>query len=342
MKAAIYNPYWDTLGGGERYSMAFAKVLSGAGFEIYTEWKNPGIKKELEKRFGMDLTEINFIPDIKRGDGYDVCFWVSDGSIPTLRGRRNILHFQIPFHHIGGNNLLNKMKLIRVDKIICNSQFTKQFIDHEYGVESVVVYPPVPIDKIKPKRKENIIISVGRFSQLKQVKHQDILIKSFKKMVDHGLTDWKLILSGGIEVGAAEYVEKLEKMSVGYPIEIIKSPDFKILKVLYGKAKIFWSASGFGENEEKNPENVEHFGITTVEAMAGGAVPLVFNAGGHKEIVENGKNGILWNDTSGLTRETLKLIGDSKRLNGLSRSAKESCLKFSTERFEEKIRSLIL
>jgi glycosyltransferase involved in cell wall biosynthesis len=234
------------------------------------------------------------------------------------------------------------MKLFRVDKIVCNSKFTKRFIDHEYGVESVVVYPPVPTDQIRPKRKENTIISVGRFSQLTQAKHQDVLVKSFKRMVDSGLTDWKLVLAGGIEIGAREYVEELEKKTEGYPIEIIKSPDFKILKVLYGTSKIFWSASGYGENEEKNPMNVEHFGITTVEAMAGGAVPLIFNAGGHKEIVDDGKSGILWNEIRELTHETLKLIKDGKKLNELSRNAKESCLRFSAERFEENIRSLIL
>ncbi|HJY98708.1 MAG TPA: glycosyltransferase family 4 protein [Patescibacteria group bacterium] len=332
----------DTLGGGERYSIAFAKVLSDTGWDVNVEWKNPGIKKELEKRFGMDLKEINIVPDVKRGDGYDLCFWISDGSIPTLKARKNILHFQVPFHHTGGNNLLNKMKLFRVDKIVCNSQFTKKFIDREYGVESIVIYPPVATDKIKSKRKENMILFVGRFSELKQLKHQDILIKSFKKMIDSGLKDWRLVLAGGVEVGVDSNLEKLENLAKGYPIEIIKSPDFATLKDLYGKAKIFWSASGYGENEEKNPENVEHFGITVVEAMAGGAVPLAFDAGGHKEIVENDENGMLWYSPSQLVNETKKLINYPKRLNELSRNAKKDCYKFSTQVFEERVRSLII
>ena len=158
MKAAIYNPYLDTLGGGERYTLTFAKVLSDNGWEVDLEWKDTGIKKSLEDRFGMDLTLINIVKDVKRGDGYDLCFWVSDGSIPALKARRNILHFQVPFQNLNGRSLLNKMKLFRVDKIICNSEFTRKVIDAEYGVESVVVYPPVDVEHIKSKRKENLIL----------------------------------------------------------------------------------------------------------------------------------------------------------------------------------------
>ena len=175
MRAAIYNPYLDTLGGGERYTVSFAKVLLKAGWKVDIEWNDPSVVTTMQDRFGIDLKGLEVVKDIKRGDGYDLCFWVSDGSIPTLRSRKNLLHFQVPFHNIGGNNLLNKMKLFRIEKIICNSEFTKKVIDKEYGIESVVVYPPVDIDHIKSKRKENLILFVGRFSQLKQNKNQDVL-----------------------------------------------------------------------------------------------------------------------------------------------------------------------
>ena len=53
----------------------------------------------------------------------------------------------------------------------------------------------------------------------------------------------------------------------------------------YKLAKIYWHASGFGEDLETHPEKAEHFGITTVEAMINGLVPIVIDAGGQKEIV---------------------------------------------------------
>lgn len=341
MRAAIFNPYLDTLGGGERYTASFVKVLVDAGWSVSIGWQDPSVLDSIKTRFGIDLTSAKIIPDIKKGDGYDLCFWVSDGSIPTLRARRNFLHFQVPFHHLGGNNLLNKMKLIRVDKIICNSLFTKKVVDKEYGVESTVVYPPVDVDRIRPKRKENFILSVARFSQLKQNKGQEVLVRAFKKMVEGGLKDWKLILAGGVEVGVGDYIEILTKLSGGYPIEIVKSPDFKTLKDLYGKAKIFWSASGFAEDEEKNPEKVEHFGITAVEAMAGGVVPLLFSAGGHKEIVTSNENGVLWTSVNDLVKNTRNLISDQHKLRLFSGNAKMAAQKFSYVQFEREVKQLL-
>ena len=338
-KAAVINPYLDTLGGGERYSLAFDDALSQNGDQVDVQWKNGKIKNLLEERFGKKLNEnISFVSDARRGDGYDVCFWVSDGSIPTLRARKNFLHFQVPFHRVGGNSLLNKMKLFRIDKIICNSNFTKEVIDQEYGVESVVIYPPVDVVHIKPKRKENIILSVGRFSSLMQSKKQDELVKLFKGI---DLDDWRLVLAGGIEIGADEFVQKVEKLAQGANIEIIKSPDFGQLREIYGKAKIFWSASGYGEDEKKNPGKVEHFGITVVEAMAAGVVPLVFNSGGHKEIIQDGIDGELWESLSELKKETKNLIKDSKTLREMSIAAKNTAQKYSYERFNKEVLALL-
>lgn len=342
MRAAIINPYLDTLGGGERYTLTFAEVLSKNGWNVDVGWKDPSIKNKLENRFGMDLKKINFVSDVRKGDGYDLCFWVSDGSIPLMHARNNILHFQVPFHGVNGRSLMNKMKLFRVNKVVCNSNFTKNVIDKEFGIKSIVIYPPVDTKNIKSKRKENLILFVGRFSQILQNKGQDILIKAFKKMCDGGLTDWKLVLAGGAEVGVGSYIESLKKISLGYPVEILESPDYETLKDLYGRTKIFWSASGFGENEDKNPEKVEHFGISVVEAMAGGAAPVIYTSGGHKEIVVSEENGFLWNSASDLIRKTQMLIADSKLLHKMALSAKKSADKYSEASFENNVISHLL
>lgn len=340
MKAAIYNPYLDTLGGGERYTVGVIKVLLALGYSVEIEWKDEKILKKLEDRFGSSLKNTSVVNDIKRGDGYDICFWVSDGSIPALKARKNILHFQVPFHRIGGNSLINKMKLIRVDHIVCNSKFTKDFIDYEFGVDSLVIYPPVDIDLFKPKRKEKEILYVGRFSSLLQSKGQSILIEGFKKLYDSGYKDWSLILAGGVEVGSEENLEKLESTIEKYPIKIIKSPKLKEIKELYGKSRFFWSAAGFGVNVQDNPEKLEHFGLTLVESMSSGCCPIVFNAGGYKEVVKNGENGYLWEGVDELVSITSELIMDNKKLNEVSKSAISSSKQYSYENFKEKLSSL--
>lgn len=335
MRAAIYSPYLDTLGGGERYIVSVARVLADHGYDVDLEWHDSGIKKALEDRFGFGLEKINIVPQIKRGDGYDICFWLSDGSIPTLSSRKNFLHFQVPFKNVGGKTLLNRMKLFRIKKIISNSYFTKKFIDKEFGVNSIVIYPPVDTDKIKARKKENIILYVGRFSQLEQSKRQEVLVRAFQKLYDKGLHDWVLILAGGSEVGRTKFVDNLKKASVGYPIKILENLPFKEMKDLYAKAKIFWSAAGYGINEDKEPQKVEHFGISVVEAMAAGCIPIIYNAGGHKEIIDN-NCGFLWNRKNDLVKITKKIIIDGKKVKEIAIFAQKKAQKFDYKTFKKR------
>ncbi len=343
MKAAIYNPYLDTLGGGERYTLTFAKVLAEIGFDVDIEWKNNNIKEKLSKRFGLKLpSSVKIVNTVNRGENYDLIFYVTDGSIPTLRARNNYLHFQVPFHDVNGKSLLNKMKLFRVKKIICNSKFTKKVIDKEYGVDSVVLYPPVATDLYKPKRKANQICYVSRFSNLTQNKGHEVLINEFKKLAKNKkFEDWKLILAGGSEVGATEYLKKLKIMSSGYNIEFFESPSVEVLKDVFGKSKIFWSGAGFEEDEIKNPERVEHFGITLVESMSAGCVPVVYKAGGPKEIIDDGKNGFLWQNKNELVTITKRLVNESGILRNMSKEAVDLSKKYGYEEFKREVIKII-
>lgn len=335
MKAAIYNPYLNTLGGGERYTVSFANELADLGFEVDIEWKNSAILTKLSDRFGLKFSKkIKVVDSINRGENYDLCFWVSDGSIPTLRSSKNYLHFQVPFHDVDGRSLLNKMKLFRINKVICNSLFTKKVIDKEYGVSSAVLYPPVDTTSFRSKRKTNQICYVGRFSNLVQNKGHEILIEEFKKLIkEKGFKNWKLVLAGGTEVGSDKYLKELKEQSANYNIQFVESPTFETIKDIYGKSKIFWSAAGFGIDEETSPENTEHFGITLVESMSSGCVPVAYDAGGHKEIVENNVNGFLWKELSQLVECTKKVVNDNLCIK-ISKNAVLSSRKFNLNEFK--------
>ncbi len=195
--------------------------------------------------------------------------------------------------------------------------------------------------KFKAKKKENLIFYLGRFSQLEQVKGQDVLVEVFKKFYDTAGQGWQLVLAGGSDVGRTDFVDQLKEESKTYPIKIIENASFNQVRDFYSRAKIFWSASGFGVDEKKQPQKVEHFGITVVEAMAAGAVPIVVAAGGHKEIVENGKNGFLWKKKNELRRLTTKLIEDESLRRKLSRQARTDAQKYSYENFKKQFLALV-
>lgn len=352
MKAGIFDPYLDTVGGGERYCLTVAEALLKKGWEVDVFWPNDFLRTKLVEKFSLSIARVNFVPYSPWNNNlfkrcnyerkYDLLFYLSDGSLPLMFGRKNILHFQVPFKNTLRQNCLSRLKLKGIDLVVCNSYFTKKTIDESLGINSLVVYPPVEVESFKPLKKENLILAVGRFSQLLQGKRQDVLVDVFGQMIKTGGgKSWKLVLAGGSEIGGKDYVEELRKKSAGLPIEIIENPPFSELVKFYGRAKIFWTASGYGVDEEKEPEKAEHFGMTTVEAMAAGCVPVVMGKGGQKEIVEDGKNGFWWTEKDQLSQKTLDLIKNEKQLAQLSENAIIRSKNFSKEIFNQKIYGLI-
>jgi len=165
------------------------------------------------------------------------------------------------------------------------------------------------------------------------------MIDSFKKIYDENeIKDWSFYLAGGAGYGDAEYVNGLKAQAKGYPIEILPNLPFNNLKKLYSESSIYWHASGY---DEVDPAKMEHFGITTVEAMASGCVPIVINMGGQKEIVDNGKNGFLWSSPEEMESKTLDLIKNQKLMHALSKAAQEKSEDFSKEKFVDQLNKLI-
>ena len=117
--------------------------------------------------------------------------------------------------------------------------------------------------------------------------------------------------------------------------------NYQELAKIYSKAKIYWHAAGAGEDTDTFPQKAEHFGISTVEAMSAGVVPVVINAGGQKEIVEDGFSGFLWNSKEELIDKTGRLINNELLLKELSENAEKRSGDFSPDNFNKSLASLI-
>jgi hypothetical protein len=68
---------------------------------------------------------------------------------------------------------------------------------------------------------------------------------------------------------------------------------------------------------------------------------LVFNAGGQKEIIEDGVNGYRWNLVSELLNKTNGLIKNKGSLRILSAKARQSSAFYSYDKFEKEIYGLL-
>ncbi|MCJ7792955.1 MAG: glycosyltransferase, partial [Candidatus Marinimicrobia bacterium] len=95
------------------------------------------------------------------------------------------------------------------------------------------------------------------------------------------------------------------------------------------------------ENEDEHPERMEHFGITTVEAMAAGCVPVVVAKGGQPEIVKNKSTGFLWQSKTELIQKTRQLIKSPKLWQKLSLEAIKESQNFRQEVFCQKFDGII-
>lgn len=353
-RAALFDPYFDTIGGGEVYTASVAECLIHKGYQVDLFWEEEGIRQKIHKYLGIDIRDakINgrgFQLFSKKGNllqkwllarQYDLIFYVSDGSVPFLFSRNNILHFQIPFTIRQGLSLSNRVKLKSIHHVVSNSNFTKRVIDLTYGVDSSVIYPPINI-RPRSRRKENIILSVGRFTTTLHNKRQDVLVDGFKQMVDSGLKGWQLKLIGSAKPEGQAFVNKLQASARGYPIEILQDASHARLEEEYARARLFWHAAGFSVNQEEHPEQTEHFGIATAEAMSAGCVPVVINKGGQPEIVNHGENGYLWDSLESLKKHTLHLIKSPEKMERMSTTAMKKSQQFSKERFYRELVDLL-
>ena len=353
MRIGIYDPYLDDLGGGEKYMITLAECLSRDN-SVTVFWNRQEDLRKVAERFSLDISRITLknnifstqYPFFKRcldSLSYDAIVVLSDGSIPFVLSKKLFIHFQQPFPAIKAS-LKTSLKKIRVTSFFCNSYFTKSFIDKEFKIDSKVLYPPINT-KTKVFKKDNIILHVGRFRVINvrsdDYKKQETMIDTFKKMVDEGIKDWKLILAVGLRDDDKLKFANLQKKAKGYPVEFLINLNSDKLGNVYSRAKIYWHATGYGEDLQKYPEKAEHFGISTVEAMGSGAVPVVMNAGGQREIVEDGKSGYLWNTLEDFAEKTNSLIKEKDLWKEMSANAIKRSEIFSGNRFCKDLKAII-
>ncbi len=398
-KIAIYNPYLETKGGGEKVSLALAAALKkNFDADVYFLTHTKVDLPSLGDYFKIDVSKIKVI--VLKIDSPLFRFLyrlplpgrvrhlISDAKVMQAVKK---LKFDMFINNCYQSNLPNPAKVgvymcmfpqkltskakesgviksiyvgimrrayrlflhpakrhavYTYQLITANSAYTQDYIQKYWGLDSQILYPICESMQDNKHKKEKIILHVGRFFENMGDNHhkrQDFLLATFAKMKSLHKAGWQLYFVGSVaeDTGTLKYLLGLIKSAEGLPVHFRFNCAFNEMKDLFNKSQIYWHATGFGSDQKKHPEKQEHFGISTVEAMSTGAVPIVYNTAGQKESVISGKNGYLYNTQQELIDFTNKVADmDSRSLASMQDAAQATAKKFDDQAFEKLVDSI--
>jgi glycosyltransferase involved in cell wall biosynthesis len=228
-------------------------------------------------------------------------------------------------------------------RYLSNSQFTASWVERLWGRPSDVLYPPVR-PSVRPGDKAPLILVLGRFfdPSFGHSKKQHELLATFRDLHRSGrLAGWRLAIVGGCDAANRDYALAVKRAARGLPVEVHVNAPGTVVERLLGEASLYWHGAGLGEDAERHPERFEHFGISVVEAMAAGAVPLVFGAAGPSEIVQDGDNGRHWHTLDELAQQTVDLATADARRQELADAAVRRADDFSARSFAERLAGFV-
>jgi glycosyltransferase involved in cell wall biosynthesis len=220
-------------------------------------------------------------------------------------------------------------KLFKSALLLTNSTFTQSVVKRHLGRDSLVVFPPVEVNKfgcnIKDTSRGNVVVAVSRL----RVEKNLALIPRVAKLAGNG----NFVIFGLADQVSQNAVAALTKTIKGLGVEdrvqlLINQPSGKLVDVL-AFAKAFL-----------HTQHMEAFGLAVVEAMAAGCVPVVPRDGGPWFDVLNqkqGEFGFSYRSDSEAAQLVNMLLADEDLRNEISVRACDRAKVFVCSAFENKI-----
>ena len=154
--------------------------------------------------------------------------------------------------------------------LVANSKFIQDSLKNRFEKYSVVIYPPVDVDTFyNNEKKEQEVLTISRYSQEKNLEFAiDVLNDIDKPCTIIGNTKTKVN-----EIYYERLVAKIKNSKLTGKILLMKNIERNKVIEKLKKSKVYFHAS---------PET---FGISVVESIAAGCIPIVPNNSAHKETV---------------------------------------------------------
>jgi glycosyltransferase involved in cell wall biosynthesis len=171
--------------------------------------------------------------------------------------------------------------MIRNSTVLTNSEYSRKAIYKTFKIDSTVLSPPVDVDLFRKavlfssmNKRDDTILVISRFHPSKKVENAIRLAELLKQK---GIGRSMKIV-GNLSPHMIGYYSYLRKMvqdqDLSDYVTFHVNVSFNKLLSLMSKSKVYF-----------HPLPGEPFGISTVEAMSAGLIPVVPDLGGHTEFV---------------------------------------------------------
>jgi glycosyltransferase involved in cell wall biosynthesis len=189
----------------------------------------------------------------------------------------NILDYRENLH--SARNMYFDM--MRTSSVFTNSEYSRKAIRKTFDIDSTVLSPPVDVNLFRKNvlfssknEREDTILIISRFHPSKKIENAIRLAKLLK---GNGI-GWRMKIVGNLSPAMLGYYHYLKQtvqhQDLSDYVNFQVNASFDKLLSLICEAKVYF-----------HPLPGEPFGISTVEAMSAGLIPVVPDIGGHTEFV---------------------------------------------------------
>ena len=344
-----FTPYDLTYGGGEKYLFSLIDYLEKKHSKIVISGPNPYSNlrlRQLIEIMGFKFkAEFKTYDELKNIKNIELFIALTNYKAPTVRGigKKNIYICQFPFE-----SLRTERESLDVLEGYSNALVYSQFVKNELiskipnSIRVNVLSPYISKGNLEVKKVRNKITTIGRFFVGGHNKRHDFLIEEFSKLYKN-FKDIELNIIGTTmpDEMHMNHLAYLQNMAKGMPIRFHINVSEEELEGILSKSEFYWHATGMGENIKINPEKFEHFGISIVEAMRYGCIPIVPGYGGPLEILGEELVDLTFKNTNQFQEINKKLFNDEQLVQLYRNKVVEKYNEFSYDRFVNEINKII-
>lgn len=196
------------------------------------------------------------------------------------------------------------------NRILCNSQFSRESILRAYNLESKVCYLGIDSEAFRPcmNEKKFFVLGVGSLSPAKRLEAAILAISAIPKQSRPPLLWIGNVADDG-------YTKNLHQLAISHDVEFkhrILVSDVE-LQIAMSQAACFLYTS-----------HLEPFGLTPLEANACGTAVVAIGEGGARETIVDGVNGFvsLDNDPQALAQLVVRLTENLDYAKALGEQAR--------------------